>query len=53
MNSNQIHGQNKTLDHNPWMKLNSSQNIMNVYPTVSFINNENFHLFGSFFIHQN
>ncbi len=30
------------------MKLNSSQNIMNVYPIVSFINKENFHLFGSF-----
>jgi uracil DNA glycosylase len=30
------------------MKLNSSQNIINVDPIVSFINKENFHLFGSF-----
>jgi len=48
MNSNRIHGQNITLDHNPWMKLNSSQNIMNVHPIVFFINKENFIYLGHF-----
>jgi len=36
--SSGIHGWNKSLDDIPWMKLNSSWNIMNSHPIISFMN---------------
>jgi hypothetical protein len=36
--SNEIHGWNKILDDFQWMKLNSSWNIMDNRPIVSFTN---------------
>jgi hypothetical protein len=34
----EFHGRNKSLDDIPWMKLNSSWNIMNSHPIISFMN---------------
>jgi hypothetical protein len=36
--SSGIHGQNKSLDDIPWMKLNSSWNTMSSLPIISFMN---------------
>jgi hypothetical protein len=36
--SSGIYGWNKSLDDIPWMKLNSSWNIMNSHPIISFMN---------------
>jgi len=51
--SSGIHGQNKSLDNIPWMKLNSFWNTMNSLPIISFMNYENSQLVGSFLNHQN
>jgi hypothetical protein len=36
--SSGVHGQNKSLDHIPWMKFNSSWNTMNSHLIISFMN---------------